>query len=52
MDYTDKDIRAWAVENRLNVGKRGRISADLREKWNEYVSMADAQTRAYAEEQS
>lgn len=40
MEYTDKDIRAWAMENRLNVGKRGRLSADVKAKWAEFVQSA------------
>lgn len=32
---TDRVIRAWAVENHKNVGKRGRISADLRKAYFE-----------------
>ena len=30
MGISDKEIRAWAIENHKNVGKRGRISEDLR----------------------
>lgn len=34
---TDKEIRAWAIENRMNVGKRGRLSADVKAKWEAFV---------------
>lgn len=40
MNYTDKEIRAWAVENRLNVGKRGRLSSDVKAKWQAFIQSA------------